>query len=101
MLYSLVFAREMTLDETEVRTHLKKSGLRGGAARQPVATTAQEAPLNWARRQTFGSGSVCLMTTLHRGHALLHLTRKMRRYTEHAFDEHELGTMMHLVLFCT
>jgi hypothetical protein len=52
MLYSMVFAREMTLDETELKTHLRKSGLRGGAARQPVATTAQEA-LNWARCQTF------------------------------------------------
>ena len=52
--YSLVFAREMTLDETELKIHLKKFGLRGGA-RQPMASalcgTTMQDP--WLRSSSY------------------------------------------------
>ena len=49
--------------------------VRLSSAKGPLATIARQAPLHWVEMSDVRSGPLPLMTTLHRGHALLHLTR--------------------------
>jgi len=54
VVFHWVFPREMTLDQAELKDSFEKTRLEGaGAARHPMATTTPEAPVNWARCQTF------------------------------------------------
>jgi hypothetical protein len=75
MWYSLVFAREKTLDETELKVHLKKIRLEGWRGETTDGNNRAGGSTELGERSDVRSGSLCLMTTLHPGHALLHLTR--------------------------
>jgi hypothetical protein len=75
MSYSLVFAREMILDETELKTHLKKIRLERWRGDTTAGNNRAGGSAELGEMSDVRSGSLCLMTTLHRGHALLHLTR--------------------------
>src|SRR5207247_4323441 len=46
-----------------------------------------------------GRGMFASTSMLCLRHPLLHLARQVRNNADHAFDEHELATMMHLVFF--